>query len=87
MVLKKIINRARKMCTAAYIVMKISVIMSCLSFTAALILCLVSGGLTVDSYSLYYMARELANLPFVILLLGIIASVCLEDVLAGKSDG
>jgi hypothetical protein len=83
--LKKIWHRARRMCRAAYITMKVAVILSCLSFAAALVFCIISGGLTVETYNYYYTARELANLPFGILLLGIIASVCIEDFSERKS--
>ena len=83
--LKKIWHRARKMCKPAYITLKVSVILSCLSFAAALVFTIISGGLTVETYNFYYIARELANLPFGILLIGIIASVCLEDIMERKT--
>ena len=85
MVLKRIWLRASKMCDAAYMIMKIAVIISTASLAAAAICWLLSGGLTVNSYYTYYMAKEFTNLPFAILLLGVIISVCFEDRFQGKS--
>ncbi len=83
--LKKIALRALDMCDAAYIVMKLSVILSCISLSAALACWLSCKGPTVESYYAYCMARELTNLPFALLLLGVILSVCLEDRFQGTS--
>ncbi len=85
MVFKKIWLRARKMCDAAYLIMKLSVIMSIISLVGSVIFRLLSGGLSVDTYYYYYMARELSSLPFALLLLGVILSVCFEDRFQGHS--
>jgi hypothetical protein len=73
------------MCDAAYLVMKTSVILSILSLAAAAFYWLLSEGLTVDTYYYYHMARELTNLPFALLLLGVILSVCFEERFQGVS--
>ncbi len=53
--------------------------LSCLLLAGSLALYVSSGGLSVFTYDTYYCAEELLKMPFVVLLIGIIASVCVED--------
>jgi hypothetical protein len=53
---------------------------SCLMLAGSLALFISSGGLSVFTYDIYYCAQELLKMPFIVLLIGIIASVCVEDI-------
>lgn len=80
--LRKILTRASKMCSLSYYILKFSVLFSCLLLTGSLILYIFSGGLSVITYSTYYTAEEMLRMPFVVLLIGVIASACIEDISA-----
>lgn len=67
------------MCELSYRILKYSVIFSCVLLAGSLILYISSGGLSVSTYDMYYCADEMLRLPFVVLLIGTIASVCIED--------
>lgn len=67
------------MCKTSYIVLKLSVILSCVMLAGSLILYIFSGGLSAFTYKIYYTAEEMLKMPFVVLLIGVIASGCIED--------
>lgn len=78
--LKKICGRAGRMCRPAYIILRISLIVSCILLCSAL-LCFVAynagGALRFRQF-----AQTLFELPAAILFLGVIASACAEDAFA-----
>lgn len=82
--LKKMMDRIGKMCDAAYAVLKFSLMLSCMLMAAAAAAYAMSGGLTVATYRMYHIARELFSLPASILLVATVSSVCIEDVVCGR---
>lgn len=77
---KRILDRASKMCDLSYYILRFSIIFSCVLLLGALVLYIFSGGLSVLSYETYYTAEEMLRMPFIVLLIGNIASACIEDV-------
>jgi len=67
------------MCRTSYLILKLSVILSCLMLAGSLILYIFSGGLSASTYKIYYTAEEMLRMPFIVLLIGVIASGCIED--------
>jgi hypothetical protein len=78
-VFRNIFKRALNMCDLSYSIMKYALLFSCLMLAGSLSLFLFAGGFSVFTYGTYYCAEELLRLPFIVLLIGIIASVCVED--------
>ena len=78
--LRKILIRAGNMCEHAYLVQALTAVAALALLLFSLIVTLISGGLTADTYSLYRLSQELFRMPAGILLIGIIASVCIEEI-------
>ena len=78
--IRKILARAGRMCDLAYRVQKLTALTALILLLASLFLRFQSPELTVDTYPTYRLAQELFRMPAGILLAGIIASVCIEDV-------
>lgn len=70
------------MCNISYLILKYSVILSCVFLAGSLILYIFSGGLSASTYEIYYTAEEMLRMPFIVLLIGVIASGCIEDMRA-----
>ena len=81
-VFKRIISRALHMCDTAYIVFKYSVVLSCALLAGSLLTLIAAGAPVIQDFNLYNTAVELLRLPSGVLLIGIIASVCIEDMKA-----
>lgn len=81
-VFKRILSRALHMCDMAYIVFKYSVVLSCLMLAGSLLTLIAAGAPVIQDFNLYNTAMELLRLPSGVLLIGIIASVCIEDMKA-----
>ena len=81
MLLLKILRRAAKMCTPAYHLMRLCLLLSCGFLAAAAGLLATVDAVTTDTYACYRMAMKLVEMPSAILLIGVIGSVCIEDVL------
>ena len=67
-----------EMSNLAYITLKLGLVISCIVLIASLLLTL-GGGMNLENYSNYLLAKELVSLPVSILLISIIGSACLED--------
>lgn len=80
MLIRKILDRAGKMCEPAYLVQKLTALTALFLLLLSLVFHLSVGELTVDTYPAYRLAQELFRLPAGILLIGIIAAVCIEDI-------
>ena len=83
--IRKILNRAGGMCDLAYRVQKLTAISALILLLASLFLRFLVPELTVDTYPTYRLAQELFRMPAGILLAGIIAAVCIEDVRGNAS--
>lgn len=81
---KRLISRIDKMTDITYIVLKYSLLLSCLLLTLSLIILILGGGLSVRRYELYLCAKELFSQPAAILIVAVIGSACLEELTAGK---
>lgn len=64
----------------SYIALKAGLMISCFLLGLSLILLVFGGGLTIDNYSNYLLAKELGLMPISVLLISIIGSACLEDI-------
>ncbi len=80
MLIRKILDRAGKMCEPAYLVQKLTAITALVLLMLSLVFHLSVGELTVDTYPTYRLAQELFRMPAGILLIGILAAVCIEDI-------
>ena len=78
--IRNILNRAGRMCDLAYRVQKLTAVTALILLLASLILRIHTPELTVDTYPTYRLAQELLRMPAGILLAGVIASVCIEDI-------
>lgn len=76
---KKLSHWIGKMPSLAYIILKAGFIISCILLSLSLLLYTVGGGLALDNYSNYLLAKEIALLPVSILFISIIGAVCLDD--------
>ena len=75
----KLIDRIFDMCRLSYIIFKWMLLISCAMLALSLLILVYAGGFSIHTYTLYQIARELFNLPVAVLLLGSIASVCIEE--------
>ena len=57
---------------------------SCAMLSLSLLILVYAGEFSIHTYALYQLSRELFNLPVAVLLLGSIATVCIEDVTLRK---
>ena len=73
-VCKKLIDRIRSMCDLSYKILKYTLIISCFMLAASAAI-LIFG----NTYSSFYLAKELYTLPAALMLVGIIISACAED--------
>lgn len=80
MLLRKILRRAGDMCEPAYQVQKITALISLALLIYALICLFSAQEWNADTYSNLLLASELIRTSAGILLIGIIAAVCIEDV-------
>ena len=78
--LGKIIERAARMSRPAMLVMKACITVSVLCAAAALLVLVYAGDFAADTYRLYSAAEEIAAMPKVLLLIGVVGSACVEDV-------
>lgn len=78
--LQRILTRAGRMCDRAYLVQAFTALLALAMLILSLLLNILTGELTADTYPLYCLSRELFRLPAGILLIGIIGAVCIEDI-------
>ena len=81
---QKLLNLIENVNSVSYILLKTGLMVSCFLLSLSLILILAGDGLTLESYSLYWLAKELFSLPVSVLMITVIGFACLED-LAAKS--
>lgn len=81
----KILARAGKMCDPAYRVLQLTAHVSLILLLVSLFLRLQAPELTADTYPIYRLSQELFRMPAGILLIGVIASVCIEDIRGDSS--
>lgn len=77
--IKKIVDQMLGMCDLAYKVFRSGLIISCGMLLCAVALLIYIDGYNGDTYDLLYYVSELSSLPAGIMLIGTIASVCIED--------
>ncbi len=80
MKLKKLLNYLNSMSTPAYILLKISLIISIILMTVALIVILLAANKGFDDYIYISTAKQLFAMPQSILLIGGIFSAIIEDI-------
>ncbi len=81
--LKKFCSYMSGISRSAYLVIKWSLILSCISAAAALAVRLYIGDFSIRTVRLFLLSEELLTLPQSILLLGAILSVCVEELSTG----
>lgn len=81
MLIWKILRRAAGMCKPAYRLMRLCIQLSCVFLAAAAGILAALDTVNTDTYASYRMAIKLLEMPPAVLLIGVIGSVCLEDVL------
>ena len=80
MLILKILERAGRMCDLAFSVQKLTARVALAFLLLSLLLRLSLGDFSADTYAAYRLAEELSRLPAGILLTGVIAAVCIEDI-------
>lgn len=80
MLFRKILRRAGEMCEPAYLVQIITALTALVLMIFALICFLSAEGLNADTYGTLLLAWELFRTSSGILLIGIIAAVCIEEI-------
>lgn len=63
----------------SYIILKAGFLISCLLLSLALLLFTIGGGLSLENFSNYLLAKELSSIPVIILFISVIGVVCIED--------
>ncbi len=81
--MRKLYSRMSAMCEEAYFLVRCSVILTAALFACAVLIIVVAGRFSTDTYRLYLLAEELYRLPQAILLIAAIGSVILEENIAG----
>ncbi len=81
---KSAIKRAGAMSRPAMVIMEICVVVSALCAAAALMMLVYAGGFSRYTYVLYSAAAEICAMPPALLLIGTIASACIEDAVTRK---
>lgn len=72
------------MTNTTYMLLKVSLLLSCVLLILSLLLLLWGGGLSLESYTAYLYAKELSSMPAAILLVAVIASACVEEITMEK---
>lgn len=80
MLFRKILRRAGEMCEPAYLVQKITALTALALLIYALICFLSAEEWSADTYPTLLLAWELLRTSSGILLIGIIAAVCIEEI-------
>ena len=80
MLLSRILRRAGQMCEPAYLIQKISALTALALLLYALICFLSVEEWNAVTYDTICLARELVRTSAGILLIGVIAAVCIEDI-------
>ena len=80
MLFLKILRRAGQMCEPAYLVQKITALVALVMLLYALVCFISAEEWNKDTYSTLHLAWELFRTSAGILLIGIIAAVCIEDI-------
>ena len=80
MLFRKILRRAGEMCDPAYLVQEITALTALTLMIYALICFLSAEELNADTYAAFLLAWELFRTSSSVLLIGIIAAVCIEEV-------
>ncbi len=76
---RKILQRAGRMCPAAYLIQKLSLIWACILLTGSLLLLEGTLPLSPATYGQYRTAQELSRTASAVLLIGVIGAVCVEE--------
>lgn len=77
--LKQLFKRIQGMHIATYLLLKWSVILSCVCVAAAIALHILAYNGVGNLISMMHISKELGSMPLAILLLASIASVCMEE--------
>ena len=80
MLFRKILRRAGEMCKPAYLVQEITALTALVLMICALICFLSAEELNADTYGTLLLAWELFRTSAGILLIGIVAAVCIEEI-------
>lgn len=76
---KKIAKRMDKMCVPAYLILKVSFIVSSILLASVLMIVMITDGLSPHTYEMYALAKELLSMPPLLLLVAIIGSTYIEE--------
>ena len=80
MLFRNILRRAGKMCDPAYLVQEITALTALILLIGSMICFLSSEEWNADTYPIFLLARELFRTSSAVLLIGIIAAVCIEEI-------
>ncbi len=79
MLIRRILQRAGRMCPAAFRIQKLSLIWACILLTGALLLLERAAPLTPATYAAHKLGFELIRTASAVLLIGVIGAVCIEE--------
>lgn len=85
MKIKKILCRMLTMCPEAWYIFMLAVKLTAFILVCAFVLLLEYGGNKGENYKLYMTAMSLYETGQALLLIGVLFSVCIEDVQIGRS--
>lgn len=80
MKIKKLMQYINSISTPAYVLLKISLIISILMMTASLVILLAVGEQNFDTYTYFALAKQLFAMPQSVLLIGGIFSAIIADI-------
>lgn len=80
MKLKKLVNYINSISTPAYLLLKVSLVISILIMLVAMVILFKAGELSFNTYTYFAMAKEFFALPQSILLIGSIFSAVIADI-------
>ena len=78
-IFKKLFSGLRSMSRPTYLIIKYSLIVSCILLLASLVVFIRAGEFSASTYKLFDLAKRLYDTPVSILLIAAIASVCVEE--------
>lgn len=85
MKIRKTLHRMLRMCPEAWYIFMLSVKLTVLLLFCAFVLLLECGGSIYEKYELYMTATSLFETGQALLLIGVLFSVCIEDIHTGRS--
>ena len=77
--MRKLLTRMSTMCDEAYFIIRCAVIITGTLLLCSILIIVVAGKFSTDTYELYRLAEELYRLPQAVLIIAAIGSVIIEE--------